>query len=197
MFDEKSDHIPDVTELLQRWTAGDRSALEQIIPLIYNQLRAMAEIQLRGERATPTLQPTALVHDLYLRLSDQQRGQWKDREHFFAFAAMMMRRILTDHARRTLSEKRGGEWERVPLSEDLPWLASSREDILAMDEALDALQETSPRKVRVLELRVLLGCTAQETAELLGISKATADREWMLARAWLFRELTRKRASQP
>lgn len=185
-----ADELTDVTELLQQWTAGDRTALEQVIPLVYNQLRSIAEHQLRGEKHSHTLQATALVHDLYLRLSDQHGGQWKDRQHFFSFAAMMMRRILTDHARRTKSAKRGGEFERVPLTHELPWLGTSRDEILALDTALDALNQSNPRKVRVLEFRVLLGCTAQETAELLNISKATADREWTLAKAWLFRELT-------
>lgn len=145
---------------------------------------------MRREHAVHTLQPAALVNELYIRLAAQHGSQWKDRRHFFAFAAMMMRRILTDHARQTKSGKRGGGLERVPLSDEVPWLGNSREEILALDRALDALEQSDPRKVRVLEMRVLLGCTAAETAEVLGISKATADREWTLARAWLFRELS-------
>jgi RNA polymerase sigma factor (TIGR02999 family) len=186
------DGPPDVTELLQQWSTGDPRALEQILPIVYNQLRTIAERQLRGERVGHTLQPTALVHDLYLKLAEQHGGLWKDRQHFFAFAVMMMRRILTDYAKRTRSQKRGGAMERVPLSDDLPWLGNSRDDILGLDRALDALEQADPRKVRVVELRVLLGCTAQEAADLLGISKATADREWTLAKAWLFRELVQK-----
>jgi RNA polymerase sigma factor (TIGR02999 family) len=189
------DEMPDVTDLLQQWTAGDRSALKQVIPLVYNQLRAVAEHQLRGERGGHTLQATALVHDLYLRLTEQHGGQWKDRQHFFSFAAMMMRRILTDYARGSKTAKRGGGLERIPLSDQLPWLGNSSEEILALDQALNTLTATDPRKVQVLEFRVLFGCSAQETADLVGISKATADREWTLAKAWLFRELTRTRGS--
>src|SRR5665213_604710 len=185
MCDESS----DVTELLKQWSAGDQHALEEIIPIVYNQLRSIAAGCFRGERESHTLQPTALVHDLYLRLADQHGGQWQDRQHFFSFAAMMMRRILIDYAKRTRSQKRGGALERVPLSDDLPWLGNSRQEVLDLDGALNALEQADPRKARVLELRVLLGCTAQQTAEIVGISKATADREWTLAKAWLFREL--------
>jgi RNA polymerase sigma factor (TIGR02999 family) len=183
------DESTDVTELLRKWSAGDRRALEEILPVVYSQLRSIAASFFRGEREGHTLQPTALVHDLYLRLADQRGGRWQDRRHFFSVAAMMMRRILIDYAKRTRSRKRGGDFERVPLSDDLPWLGSSREEVLDLDGALNALEQADPRKARVLELRVLLGCTAQETAEILEISKATADREWTLAKAWLFREL--------
>lgn len=182
----------DVTGLLKRWGGGDRQALQRMIPLVYAQLRSLAESQLRRERPGQTLQATALVHDLYLRLAEQHGGRWKDRQHFFSFAAMMMRRILIDHARTANREKRGGAQERVPLTDDLPWLSSSPEEILGLDRALDSLEKTDPRKARVLELRVLLGCTAHETAEILAISKATVDRDWTLAKAWLYRELARK-----
>ena len=187
-----SDEPCDVTAFLKQWGEGDEQALERIIPLVYAQLRALAENQLRRERPNHTLQATALVHDLYLRLADQQGGRWKDRQHFFSFAAMMMRRILIDYARSNKREKRGGGMERVPLSDDLPWLSNSHQEMLGLDRALEALEATDPRKARVLELRVLLGCTAEETAEILGISKATADRDWTLAKAWLYRELKRK-----
>jgi RNA polymerase sigma factor (TIGR02999 family) len=186
-----SKEIPDITLFLQQWSAGDPAALEQLLPLIYTQLRAIAENQMRRERDGHTLQPTALVNELYLRLTGQHSAPWKDRAHFFAFAAMMMRRILIDYAKQTLSQKRGGTMDRIPLTEDLPWLGTSPDEILSLDRALDALDRSDPRKARVLELRVLLGCSAAEAAELLQISKATADREWTLAKAWLFRELTR------
>jgi RNA polymerase sigma factor (TIGR02999 family) len=179
----------DITGLLQQWGAGDSEALEQLIPLIYNELRAIARNQLRRERSGHTLQATALVNELYLQLCRQHGGKWKDRSHFFRCAAMMMRRILTDYARRALRDKRGGTLDRVPLSEDVPWLGNSREEILSLDLALNALEKSDPRKVRLLELRVLLGCTSEEAAELLGISKATADRDWTLAQAWLYREM--------
>lgn len=182
----------DLTGLLRQWSGGDAEVLERIMPLVYDQLRAIAENQMRFERAGHTLQATALVNDLYLRLIEQHGGHWQNRQHFFAFAAMMMRRILTDYAKRTRSQKRGGAAERIPLSDDLPWLGNSIEEILDLDAALTALEQADARKARVLELRVLLGCTAQETAEILDISKATADREWTLAKAWLFRELKRR-----
>jgi len=182
---------PDITGLLHDWGGGDSKALEKLVPLVYNELRAIARNQLRRERSDHTLAATGLVNELYLQLSNQHGGKWKDRGHFFNFAAMMMRRILTDHARRALREKRGGTMERVPLSDDLPWLGSSPEEILSLDLALETLRKSDARKVRILELRVLLGCTAEEAAELVGVSKATADREWALARAWLYREMSK------
>jgi RNA polymerase sigma factor (TIGR02999 family) len=183
---------PQITEFLQQWGAGDPQALEQILPLVYDQLRAIAENQMRRERPEHTLQATALVNELYLRLASQQSGQWKDRGHFFAFAAMTMRRILKDYARRTNSDKRGGGCERIPLSDTLSWLGTSPQEILSFDEALSELELSDPRKVRIVELRVLLGCSAREAAETLGISKATADREWTLAKAWLYRQFMRQ-----
>jgi RNA polymerase sigma-70 factor (ECF subfamily) len=185
----------EITQLLQQWSAGDSHALEEVLPLVYGQLRAIAQQQMRRERPDHTLQPTALVNELYLQLLKQHGGErgagWKDRGHFFTFAAMVMRRIMTDYAKRTLAEKRGGRQERVPLTEDLPWLGNSGHEILSLGRALDTLEASDPRKVRVLELRILLGCTAKEAAEALAISKATADREWSLAKAWLYRELKR------
>lgn len=185
------DDSADLTELLREWGGGDAEALERIMPLVYDQLRAIAEGQMRAERPGHTLQATALVNDLYLRLMQQNGGAWNDRQHFFAFAAMMMRRILTDYAKRTRSLKRGGQAERIPLSDELPWLGNSLEEILDFDAALRSLEQADARKARVLQMRVLLGCTAQETAEILDISKATADRDWTLAKAWLYRELKR------
>jgi RNA polymerase sigma factor (TIGR02999 family) len=185
-----SEDPQEITAFLQQWGAGDRQALEHVLPLVYHDLRAIAQNQLRRERSEHTLQPTALVNELYLRLAGQRGGQWKDRGHFFAFAAMTMRRILTDYAKQANTQKRGASMLRVPLSDELPWLGNSPEEILALNAALEALEQSDSRKVRVLELRVLLGCTAGECAGLLHISKATADREWTLARAWLFRELT-------
>jgi RNA polymerase sigma factor (TIGR02999 family) len=186
------DDSADLTGLLGEWGGGDAAALGRIMPLVYDQLRSIAEGQMRNERAGHTLQATALVNDLYLRLIEQNGGAWNDRQHFFAFAAMMMRRILTDHAKRARRQKRGGAAEHIPLSDELPWLGNSMEEILDLDAALQGLAQADARKARVLELRVLLGSTAQETADIMGISKATADREWTLAKAWLFRELKRK-----
>lgn len=186
----------EITRLLQQWSAGNPEALSQVFPLLYMQLRAIAEAQMRRERAGHTLQATALVNELYLRLGRQTGGEWKDRQHFFACAALLMRRILIDYARRVQSEKKGGELERVPLCDDLPWLGATRVEILDFDRALGQLESSDARKARVIELRVLLGCTAAETAEILEISKATADREWTLGRAWLFRELKGGEAPQ-
>ena len=179
----------EITQLLQQWADGDGRALDEMMPLVYRQLRALAQNQMRRESGGHTLQATALVNELYLRLAKQYGGQWNNRGHFFAFAAMLMRRILTDHAKQVHREKRGGNQERVALSENVPWLGSSSEEILALSLALDVLEQEDNRKARVIELRVFLGCTAEETAEVLMISKATADREWTLAKAWLFREL--------
>jgi RNA polymerase sigma factor (TIGR02999 family) len=183
------DQTPDITDFLRRWGAGETEALAGAVPLIYAQLRALAESQMRRERNDHTLQPTALVNELYLRLASQRGGEWKDREHFFAFAGLLMRRILIDYAKRTRREKRGGRMDRVPLTDDLPWLGNSPEEILALDRALETLELSDPRKARVIELRALLGCTAGEAAGILGISKITADRDWRLAKAWLHREL--------
>ena len=188
---EGADEASDITQLLQQWGAGDPAALREVIPLVYNQLRAIARSQLQRERAAHTLQATALVNELYLRLSSQYRGAWKDRQHFFAVATMMMRRILIDYAKRAHADKRGGSEQRVPLSEEAPWLGNSMEEILALDGALNSLERMDSRKARVFELRVLLGCTAEEAAGILEISKATADREWTLARAWIHREICR------
>jgi RNA polymerase sigma factor (TIGR02999 family) len=182
---------PDITDLLRQWSGGDPAALEEVVPLLYGQLRVLAEGQMRRERSGHTLQATALVNELYLKLTAQHGGEWRNREHFFACASLLMRRILIDHARRAQSLSKGGEIERVPISDDLPWLGSSTQEMLGLDSALDRLEQSDPRKARVVELRVLMGCTAQETAEILQISKATADREWTLAKAWLFRELRR------
>lgn len=181
----------DFTELLREWGGGEPAALERIMPLAYGQLRAIAANQMRRERHGHTLQATALVNDLYIRLTQQNGGAWRNREHFFAFAAMLMRRILTDYAKRTRSQKRGGAVERAPLTDELPWLGNSIEEVLDLDAALKSLEQADARKARVLELRVLLGCTAEETAEILNISKATADRDWTLAKAWLYRALKR------
>jgi RNA polymerase sigma-70 factor (ECF subfamily) len=185
------DDSADITGLLREWGGGDPEAFAKLIPLIYNDLRVIARKQLRLERSNHTLAPTALVNELYLQLCRQHSGSWKDRGHFFQFAVMMMRRILTDHARRNLREKRGGSRLRVPLTDELAWLGNSPEEILSLDQALETLKESDPRKAHVTELRVLLGCTSEEAADVLGISKATADREWTLARAWLYREMSR------
>jgi RNA polymerase sigma factor (TIGR02999 family) len=159
------------------------------VPLVYPRLRAIAGSFFLGPGQDPTLQPTALVHEVYLRLLHQERVCWEDREHFFTFAARVMRSILVDHLRARASFKRGGAVARTPLHEEIPWVSLNPEDLADLNRALDELQEIDPPKVRLIELRYILGCTADEASDLLGKSKATVDREMRLARTWLFRRL--------
>lgn len=178
-----------MTALLQRWRDGDKSVVNDLMSLVYPRLREMAGSVKRDEAATVSLQTTALVHEAYLRLLNQRRIGWKDREHFFSFSARVMRFILVDHARGRLASKRGGAAVRVPLHENMQWVSVEHAEILDLNRALDELEEFDARKVRAVELRYFLGCTAEETAEILGISKATADRDLEVARAWLFQRL--------
>jgi RNA polymerase sigma factor (TIGR02999 family) len=182
--------MEDVTELLQAWSDGDDAAQERLWPIVYEELRRMAGALLRGERTGHTLQATALVHEAYLRLVDQNRVRWQDRQHFFSVAARMMRRILVDHARRLRSDKRGGDLQRVPLDAASPAMAVTPVDLIDLDAALDALDEIDPDKVRIVELRYFVGMTSDEVAELLGCSTRTAKRHWAVARAWLYQRLS-------
>jgi RNA polymerase sigma factor (TIGR02999 family) len=178
----------DITRLLRQWSDGRDEAFRELLPLAYNRLRQMATARMRCERPDHTLQPTALVGELYLRLAGAKLGNWQDREHFYAFCARAMRWILTDHARTRASEKRRDDL-RLPLTEDIRWLGEREGDTFDLDQALSRLEEIDPRKTRILELRVYLGCTAKETAAILNLSKVTVDREMRLACAWLCREL--------
>jgi RNA polymerase sigma factor (TIGR02999 family) len=179
----------DVTELLRAVTAGKPEAMEQLIPAVYDELRRLAAVYLRGERSGHTLQPTALVHEAYLRLIDQQRVEWQNRAHFFGVAAQAMRRILVDHARARHRVKRGGPQEPVPL-DDLQVAAAGRSiDMLALDEALTRLAALDPRQARIVELRYFAGLSVEETGEVENISPATVKREWSMAKAWLHSEL--------
>jgi RNA polymerase sigma factor (TIGR02999 family) len=180
----------EVTELLARWSAGDETALEQLVPLVYEECRRLAARQLRGERRDHTLNPTALVHELYLRLADQKRATWQSRAQFFAVAARLMRRILVDHARARHAQKRGAAPIMVTLSTatDVPEETGAA-DILAIDEALERLAALDAEQVRIIELRFFAGLTVEETAHVLERSPRTIKREWQLARAWLYREL--------
>lgn len=187
----------EITELLRQWREGDRTALERLMPLIYPRLRAIAGSLERLEGASPTVQATALVNEVYLRLVQQRSLSWEDREHFYSFAAQVMRLILADHARARLSSRRGGTLQRVPLHENLPWVSVNHEEFLDLGRALDELATFDARKVRVVELRYFLGCTAEEAAEILQMSKATVDRDLDLARAWLFRRLKGTDGSVP
>ena len=181
-----------VTELLRAWGAGDRAALDQLMPVLYAELRRQAERQLRRESAGHTLQPTALVNEAYLRLVDQRQAKWEGRSQFFALAARQMRRILVDHARGRAAAKRGGAAARVTLAEGsaaTPETPQGEIDVLALDEALTRLAALDARQARVVELRYFAGLGVEEVAEALDISPATVKREWTMARAWLRREL--------
>lgn len=181
----------DVTGLLVRWSRGDETALELLLPVVYDECRSIAARQLRNERPNHTLEPTALVHELYLRLVDQRRATWENRTQFFGVAAQLMRRILVDHARARRAEKRGGSRIFVSLEAVDEQLADTRvADVLAIDEALDQLAARDPDQRRLVEMRFFAGLTVEETAHVLGWSPRTVKREWRLAKAWLHRELT-------
>src|ERR1017187_837034 len=181
----------DITALLQRWKLGDTGALSNLAALTYSDLHAIAAGYLRHESANHTLQATGLVNELYLRLIRQNNLQLTDRRHFFAFAAMMMRRILCDYARQARTVKRpGGQSTRIPLHPDIAWVDAAGEDMFALDSALNELEAAHERQVRVVELRYFLGCTSQETAELLGLARATVERDLQFAKTWLFRRLS-------
>ena len=178
-----------VTELLLQWRAGDEQAREQVMVLVYAELRRRAAAYLRRERGGHTLQPTALVHEAYLRLVDQDRVAWQGRAHFLAIAASMMRRVLMDHGRKQKARKRGGSAARVTFDERLVPSGERELDFVALDEALDALAELDPLKARIVELRAFGGLEVEETAEVLDISTATVKRHWAFALAWLQRRV--------
>jgi RNA polymerase sigma factor (TIGR02999 family) len=181
---------PDVTQLLVLWSQGEAGALERLLPIVYAELHRIAARQLRRERRDHTLNPTALVHELYLRLVDQRRASWQNRAQFFGVAARLMRRVLVDHARSRQADKRGGSATHVSLEEagDQPGVAALA-DVLAVDDALERLAGQDPQQVRMIELRFFAGLTVEETAHVLERSPRTVKREWRLARAWLHREL--------
>jgi len=179
----------NITGLLRAWGGGDAAALEQLIPLVYGELHAIARQYMHGERHAPTMQPTALVNEAYLRLVGVEREDWKDRAYFFAVAAQSMRRILVEAARARGRAKRGGGVERVELNESID-AAPLRSDVLiALDDALEALAAFDARKARVVELRFFGGLSVEEIAEALKISPQSVMRDWRLARAWLTEEL--------
>ena len=178
-----------ITELLLAVSHGGRDALDELIPLVYNDLRRVAAVQLRREAGGQSLQPTALVHEVYVRLVDQRHVEWRNRAHFFAVAASVMRRILVDHARARLAEKRGGGLERVTLGGDEA-AETPRTDVLALHESLQRMGAFSPRQERIVELRYFGGLTIEEAAEVIGISEATLVREWTIAKAWLRADLS-------
>jgi RNA polymerase sigma factor (TIGR02999 family) len=186
----------EITALLKAWGSGDAAALDQLTPLVYEELRRLARRYMRNERAGNTLQTTALVNEAYLRLVDAKRVGWQDRVHFYAVSAQMMRRILVDAARARGSAKRGGQVKRVNHStafnlDQIPDVSTGRDrELVAIDDGLKTLAEMDPRKARVIELRFFGGLSVEETAEVLKISPQSVMRDWKLAKAWLTRELT-------
>ena len=179
----------EVTALLREWSAGDRGALERLMPLVYGELRQLAASHLRSERGDHTLQPTALVHEAYLRLVGQRSVSWANRAHFFGIAAQMMRRVLVDHARRRLAAKRSPGTLRIDLGEETAAAPDRMPELLALDRALTELERLDPRQARVVELRFFAGLSVEETAEVAGVSTATVKREWRTARAFLRHEI--------
>lgn len=179
----------EITLLLQRSAEGDREAFQELIPLVYGDLKGIAHRRLRDERSDHTLSTTAIVHEAYLQLVPQATATWQDRVHFFAVAARVIRHVLIDYARRRGAEKRGGSAIRVPLREDLKGEDDRTVDLLALDEALEALAQKDPRLRDVVECRFFAGMTMEETAEALDVSKRTAERDWTRARTYLYRAL--------
>jgi RNA polymerase sigma factor (TIGR02999 family) len=176
---------PDVTELLLRWNAGDSQALENLTPLVYKDLRRLAGDALGRESPGHTLSATALVHEVYLRLIDQRRVRWENRAHFFGAAAHIMRRVLVDHARAKTAAKRGGSSTKIAIEDDAAIVGGLAEDIVDLDMALNRLAAVDDRKARVVEMKFFGGMTNLEVATALGISDATVERDWKMARAWL------------
>ena len=180
----------NVTQLLADWQSGDQVALEQLMPLVYSELHRLADVYLRRERQGHTLQATALINEAYLRIIDQREVTWQNRAHFIGVAAQMMRRILVDHARSHLYAKRGGGAQKLTLDEALSLPQQERDlELVALDEALQKLEQIDPQQSRIIELRFFGGLTIEETAEVLGVSPATVKREWNWAKAWLYREI--------
>lgn len=181
----------DVTQLLLQVSDGNRAAVDQLLPLIYKELRRQAGAYLRRERVGHTLQPTALVHEAYLRLVDQTRVEWRNRAHFLGVAANLMRRILIDHARSHQAEKRGGEYAKISLDEMPIAIEERSSELIAVDEALEALAKLDPVMSRIVELRYFGGLSIEETAAVMDTSVATVNRQWRMAKAWLYGQLNR------
>lgn len=180
----------EVTELLVRWSKGDTEALDQLLPIVYAELRRIADAYLRRERSGHTLQATALVHEAFLKLVKAQDLEWKNREQFFGISANLMRHILVDHARTATAVKRGGVASNLPLDESLTISNESDANLLLLDEALNKLAAIDPQAARIVELRYFAGLTIEETAEVTKTSPMTVKREWATARAWLHREIS-------
>lgn len=179
----------DVTQLLERWRGGEKTALDELTPLVYAELRRLAHRYISHERPGHTLQTTALVNEAYVRLVDKKDIQWENRAHFFGVSAQIMRRILVDYARQSNSAKRGGAAQRVTLDEQALVSRERAAELVALDEAMNSLAAVHPRRTEVVELRYFGGLNNKEIAEVLSVSEATVERDWRFARAWLYREL--------
>lgn len=184
-----TDEQDTITDLLTAVKAGRPGALDSLIPIVYDKLRAIAAAHLANDRGTPTLQPTALVHELYFTLVDQRAQSWQNRAHFFATASILMRRLIVDHARKNSAAKRGGD-NLVPLDEGLDAAIDRPTEILRLHDTMEELEKLEPRQARIVEMRFFGGLSIEETAEVLGVSPATVKREWAIARAWLHTELS-------
>ncbi|MBZ5596171.1 MAG: sigma-70 family RNA polymerase sigma factor [Acidobacteriia bacterium] len=182
----------EITELLRQVSDGNRAAEAQLVPLVYDELRHLAACYMRRERPDHTLQPTALVHEAYLKLVDQKGTSWQSRAHFYGVAAHLMRRILDDHAREAKAAKRAGGYQKIPLDTALVYAEEKSSQLIAIDEALNRLAENDPRQSRVVELRFFGGRSEEEIAEILEISVRTVKRDWRLAKAWLYVQLSKK-----
>ena len=181
----------NVTQLLREGSKGNKEALDQLLPIVYDELRLQAARYLRREKAGHTLQTTALIHEAYIRLIDQRNVDWQNRAQFFGIAAQLMRRILVDHARTRKRAKRGGSNVRVSLDKAMVVAKDPDLDLVELDQALDRLAEIDPQQSRIVELRFFSGLSVEETAEVLRISPATVKRDWSMAKAWLHREISR------
>jgi RNA polymerase sigma factor (TIGR02999 family) len=186
----------NLTSLLLDWSRGNPEALNQLAPLIYDELHRMASRHLRREPNGNTLQSTALVHEVYLKLIDQERVQWQDRNHFFAVASNMIRRILVDHARARYAAKRGGGQVRLEFDEAIGLPGARDANLMALDDAMESLAQLDRRQSRIVELRFFGGLSIEETAEVMHLSPATVKRDWNVAKAWLYRQLARSSNSE-
>ncbi|CAN5264430.1 sigma-70 family RNA polymerase sigma factor [soil metagenome] len=192
MKQSEAEKSSDITLILQEWSEGNAEVLDDLMPLVYDELRRQASRFLNKERANHTLQTTALIHEAYLKLIEQKQVKWQNRAHFFAIASTAMRRILVDYARERHREKRGGIAENLPLDEAFQIVSNEKNiDLIALDEALNRLAKFDSRQARIVELRYFSGLSIDETAEILGVSNATVRLDWNLAKAWLKQEITR------